>query len=147
MRHNARRTGRTAAAIALALAAMCGCANEDPDLLGHTAKVTGLVACAGTTEAANTMERNGMSTALGFSSAGETLRRNSHEFRASRGVFLQSGWRIRFVGHEDYGGNDFTKVHVESVPKYQERYRGSSCWLATPGVRTLADAGDLKLNL
>ena len=144
---NARWTGRSTAAIALALAAMCGCSNEDPSLLGRTAKVTGLVACAGTTEAANTMERNGMSTALGSSSAGETLRRNSHEFRASHGIFLQSGWKIKFVDHEDYGGNDFTKVHVESVPEYQERYRGSSCWLSTPGVRTLADAGDLKLNL
>jgi hypothetical protein len=27
------------------------------------------------------------------------------------------------VDHEDYAGNDFTKVKVESVPRYQERYR------------------------
>ncbi len=134
------------ATVGIALCVLCGCANEDPGLLGHTAKVTGLVACAGTTEAANRMESNGMSSALGFSSAGDTVRRNSHEFRASRGIFLQSGWRVRFVDHEDYAGNDFTKVHVESVPKHQERYRGSSCWLSTPGVRTLADMGDLKLN-
>lgn len=138
--------GRRSAAVALALSTMCGCANEDPGLLGHTAKVTGLVACAGTTEAANRMESNGMSSALGFSSAGDTVRRNSREFRASRGIFLQSGWKVRFVDHEDYAGNDFTKVHVDSVPKYQEQYRGATCWLSTPSVRTLADMGDLKLN-
>jgi hypothetical protein len=139
-------TAGALATASIALSLLCGCANENPGLIGHTATVTGLAACAGTTDAADTMERNGMSSALGFSSAGEALQKNAHAFRSSGGIFLQKGWKIRFVDHEDYAGNDFTKVKVESVPKFQDRYRGAACWLSTPGVQTLVDRHELRLN-
>jgi hypothetical protein len=105
-------------------------------LVGHTAKVT----VSSPAPAPRKPPTEWIATACrarSVSAAQATRARNSHEYRASRGIFLQSGWKVSFVYHEDYAGNDFTQVHVESVPKYQERYRGSSCWLSTARLSIL----------
>ncbi|HUZ48608.1 MAG TPA: hypothetical protein VMW12_02570, partial [Candidatus Dormibacteraeota bacterium] len=121
-----------------------GCVVSRPEIIGHTAKITGLIPCAGSAEAADAMDSNSFAGAVGAEGQGAAASANFRQLNASGGIWLQNGWTVRFTGSQDIGYLDYTSIYVEAVPKDQQQYRGDMCWLKTDDIQTWVDQGDLK---
>lgn len=125
-------------AVALVLA---GCSTGSrADLIGHSAKVGALIPCAGSAEAADTMDSNSFANAVHAEGASATVRANMKAMDQSGGIWLQPGWVINFEYENNIGNLSYMEVSVNSTSSRQS----SSCWLKSDSIQDYVAEGDLN---
>jgi len=125
-------------AVALVLAG-CGTGSR-ADLIGQSAKVGALIPCAGSAEAADTMDSNSFANAVHAEGASSTVRANMKAMDQSGGIWLQPGWVIHFDDESDIGNLSYMEVSVNS----SSSRLSSSCWLKSDSIQDYVAEGDLK---
>jgi hypothetical protein len=125
--------------------AMASCGGSRPPVHeGEYAKVSGLIACAGSADAADALYSDEVAAVFKIKSKEAATSDAFRRLRESKGFFLQEKWIVQFGDATPIDGHDYLAVKVAETPDYQRSYIGSSCWLASSNIDSFKSDGSMS---